>query len=254
MKFSHIFGLVAEQMMKQLEFIKAGVDESELKKRARETVVRNFLEPFIPDTMGICSGVVISTNDKSGEIDLIIYDKKGLSLFKPFLWYYPESSKPIPAEVVYAVVEVENKLDKDKTLKCLEKIKKVKELPKVAYYKQSGAIIETVTLYGKEWEYFPTLGIIFAFDGNPEEIREILTHVDYPLEHRIDLVCLLQKGLITYYDSKNNLLVFPPEPNSDLVYRKGSSEENLKILYLMLTRIFSQAWTRPIRVMDYFKV
>ena len=252
MKLPDIFKLISEQMMKELEYIKVGPNE--LKGRSREIVLHRFLKPFVPINMNVCNGVVISTDDKSGEIDLIIYDEKGFSLFKPFFDYYPENLKPVPVETVYAVIEVENILDKDKTIRCAEKIKRVKELPKVAYYEQSGAIIYTVTLYGKEWKYFPTFGIIFAFDGNPNEIIEILNQANYPLEHRIDLVCLLQKGLITYYDSKNNLLVFPPEPDFELVYRQGSPEENLKILYLMLTRIFSQAWTRPIRVMDYFKV
>ena len=127
-------------------------------------------------------------------------------------------------------------------------------LPKVAYYEQAGAIIHTVKLYGKEWEYFPTLGIIFAFDGNLSEVMETLKQVNYPPEYRIDLVCILKKGLITYIDPQSKLLMFPPEPSSKLVYRRGTPEENLRIFYLMLTRIFSQAWTRPIRVMDYFKV
>ena len=252
MKLSNTFELIAERMTKKLEFIKVGPDE--LKGRAREVVVQEFLEPFIPINMGVCNGVVISPNGNSGEIDLIIYDKKGLGLFKPFFAYYPEDLKPVPVETVYAVIEVESELTKDKTKKCIERIKRVKELLKIAYYEQGGAIIHTVNLYGKEWEYFPTLGIIFAFDGNPNEIIQILNQVDCPLEYRVDLACVLKEGLITYYDSVRNLLVFPPEPTSELVYRKGSPEENLKIFYLMLTRIFSQAWTRPIRVNDYFKV
>lgn len=249
MKLSETFKLISEQMIKELEFIKLGPNE--LKGRSREIVLRRFLKPFVPINLDVCNGVVISTEDKSGEIDLIIYDKKGFSLFKPFFEYYPEDMKPIPVETVYAVVEVENKLDKERTFKCLEKIRKVKELPKVAYYEQSGAIIRTVKLYGKEWEYFPTLGIVFAFDGNIDEIMEVVTQADYPLEHKVDLICVLQKGLVTYHDPEKNLLNFPPEPSSKLGFRKGPPDENLKILYLMLTIIFSQAWTRPIRVLDY---
>jgi len=239
-------------MMRELEFIRMGPDE--LKGRSREIILRRFLKPFVPINMGVCNGVVISTEDKSGEIDLIIYDKKGFSLVKPFLEFYPHELKPVPVEAVYAVFEVENKLDKERTFKCLEKIKKVKELPKVAYYEQSGPIIHTVKLYGKEWEYFPTLGIIFAFDGNIDEIIETISQTNYPLEHKVDLICILKKGLITYHDPEKNLLMFPPEPNSRLGFKEGIPEENLKILYLMLTIIFSQAWTRPIRVLDYFKV
>jgi hypothetical protein len=252
MELSETFKLISEQMMKELELIKLG--PSELKGRSREIVLRRFLKPFVPTNLDICNGVVISTQGKSGEIDLIIYDKKGFSLFKPFFEYYPKDMKPIPVETAYVVIEVENKLDKEKTLKGLEKIKKVKELLKAAYYEQSGAIIHTVKLYGKEWEYFPTLGIIFAFDGNINEIIEALAQANYPLENKVDLVCILQKGLITYYDPQTKSLNFPPEPSSKLGFREGPPAENLKILYLMLTIIFSQAWTRPIRVLDYFKV
>lgn len=196
----------------------------------------------------------MSTGGKSGEIDLIVHDKKGFSLFRPLIQHYSESAKPVPVETVYAVVEVENYLDADTTSKCLERIRRVKELRKVAYYEQSGAIVHTVKLYGKEWEYFPTLGIVFAFDGDLQKIHEVLSRVNCPLEQGIDLVCVLAKGLITCYNSKNDVLVFPPEPGLELVFREGSPEENLRILYLMLTRIFSQAWTRPIRVMDYLRV
>jgi hypothetical protein len=252
MQLSDIFKFKAEQMTKELEFIKAGPNA--LKGRSREIVLRRFLKPFVPINMDVCNGVVISTNGSSGEIDIIIYDRKGLSFFKPFFAHYPQDSRPIPVETVYAVIEVESKLDGDRTKECMERIKRVKELPKSAYYEQSGAIINTVTLYGREWGYFPTLGMVFTFDGNPNEIVETLGQANYPLEHRIDLVCVLQKGLITYCDSRNDVLVFPPEPSSQLAFRKGPPEENLKILYLMLTRIFSQAWTRPIRVTDYVKV
>jgi len=251
MKLVETFRLISEQMVKELEFIKLGPDEP--KGRSREIVLHRFLRPIIPIDMGACNGVVISTSGQSGEIDLIIHDRKGFSLFRPFVEHYPENLKPVPVETVYAVIEVENYLDKNNASKCVEKIRGLRELPKVAYYGQGGAIVQTVKLYGKEWEHFPTLGIVFAFDGNPNETVEVLGQADCPLEHGIDLVCLLQKGLITYYDSRNDLLVFPPEPNLELVYRRGSPEENLKILYLMLTRIFSQAWTRSVRVMDYFK-
>jgi len=140
-KLSDTFKLISEQMIKELEFIKAGPNE--LKGRSREILLKRFLKPFLPIGMDVCNGVVISTNDKSGEIDLIVYDKKGFSLFKPFLDFYPENSKPV-LETVYAVIEVKNRLNKAETEKCMEKIKKIKELPKVAYYEQAGAIINTI--------------------------------------------------------------------------------------------------------------
>lgn len=238
-------------MISELESIKIGPNA--LKGRSREIVLRRFLKPFIPNSMGICNGIVTSTNGESGEVDLIIYDKKGFSLFKPLLDYYPKNLRPIPVETVYAVIEVENKLDEDSTKKCVDKIKKIKELPKSAYYEQGGQIKNYVNLYGKTLEYFPTLGIVFTFDGNQDKIIEILRHDNLQLEYKIDLVCILKKGLITYYNRKDNLLVFPPEPDNELVFKPGTPEENLKLSYLMLTRIFSQAWTKPIRVVDYFR-
>lgn len=250
MKLSNTFELIAEQMIRELEFIKEG--PGELKGKSREIILHRFLKPFIPDDMGICTGVVISKNNESGEIDLIIHDKKTLSLFGPFFNHYPNDLRPIPCETVYAVIEIENKLNETKAQRCIRRIGKVKKLPKSAYFKQSGAIIHTFNLYGKEWEYFPTLGIVFAFDGNPIKVIKAIKHANFPLEHGIDLVCLLKKGLITYLSQENKLL-FPPEPDSNLVFLKGSPKENLEVLYLLLTRVFSQAWTRPIRVIDYFR-
>lgn len=251
MKLANTFKLIAKQMIEELEFIKLGPNE--LKGRSREILVSRFLKQFIPIDMDVCSGVVVSVDRQSGEIDVVIYDKRGFSLLKPFFDYYPEHLKPVPVEVVYAVMEVENYLNQERAVKCAKRIKRVKELPKVAYYEQRGAIRHVVTLYGKEWDYFPTLGIIFAFDGNLSEVRDALAQLNHPLEYGVDLVCILKRGLLTFYDPERKALIFPPEPGSQLVIREGEPEENLRILYLMLTRIFSQAWTRPVRVMDYFK-
>ena len=113
-------------------------------------------------------------------------------------------------------------------------------------------------MYGKRWDYFPTLGIVFAFDStNLKELLDFLGEFskekNLSIEHQIDLVCILKKGLIVYFNVEKNWISFPPEPGCQLVIREGKPGESLSLFYRATMRIFTQLWTRPIRILDYFK-
>ena len=163
METHRFFELIASQMVGELELIK--LQPKELRGRAREVLIRSFLKPYLPDSLDIGQGVITSVEGgQSGELDIIIYDRSGYNLFKPFTYYMPEGSKPFPSEVVYAVIEVEDRLTSGRLSQCIERIELTKRLPKSAYYEHVSPIQNYFNLYGKKWEYFPTLGIVFAFD------------------------------------------------------------------------------------------
>jgi len=257
METHRFFELIASRMVGELELIK--LQPKELRGRAREVLIRSFLKPYLPDSLDIGQGVITSVEGgQSGELDVIIYDRSGYNLFKPFTYYMPEGSKPFPSEVVYAVIEVEDRLTSGRLSQCIERIELAKRLPKSAYYEHVGPIQNYFNLYGKEWEYFPTLGIVFAFDSEPlTKLRSLLEQNNLEkkesLEKQVDLICVLKRGLIVYYSSKKGLLAFPPEPKCELKYREGKPGENLSLFYRMIMRVLTQVWTRAIRVNDYFK-
>jgi hypothetical protein len=94
-------------------------------------------------------GVITSSNGiRSGEVDVIIYDKEIMTLFKPLAFWLGEHI--YPCEAVYMVVEVEKYLSCEKLRKKMEKLVNIKKLPRDAYYRQEGAVLTTFNLYGKE--------------------------------------------------------------------------------------------------------
>lgn len=257
MEMKKIFKLIASQMAGEFELVK--LQPEQLRGRTREVLIRRFLEPFLPESLGIASGVITSvTGEDSGEIDIVIYDKSAYNIFRPFSYYMPERFRLFPSEVVYAVIEVEHKLTPGSLQKCVEKIEKVKKLPKKAFYEQIGATRNFVNLYGEKWEYFPILGLIFSLDtanldGLIKDMEKINKENNLSPKHQTDLICVFKKGIIVNYDPQKDLLAFPWEPGYELRYIEGAPEDNLSLFYQMIMRILTQAWTRPIIVSDYFK-
>lgn len=257
MDANKIFEIKAFLLNKQVELIRE--QPTELRGRFREVLIQDFLGPFLPEKLGIDGGAIISsTGESSGEIDIIIYDKEGYGVFRPFADFMPKKAKPIPTEVVYLVIEVEDKLNETALIRMSEKMKRVKGLEKRAYFNLPTEPILTSSFrfYGKEFANFPTLCIVFAYDsGELEPLKKKLIEINSNLEieHQIDLVCVLNKGLIVYYNSKTDGLHFPFEPECVLSWRVGQPSENLRLFYLLLMRIMSQVWIRPINVLEYFK-
>ena len=257
MDANKIFEIKALLLNKQIELVKD--QPTELRGRFRESLIQDFLEPLLPGKLGIDGGAIISSTDESsGEIDIIIYDKEQYEVFKPFAHFMPKKAKPIPVEVVYAIIEVEDKLNETALEKMSEKIKKVKKLNKNAYFSlpTEPALTSSFRLYGRELTNFPTLGIVFAYDSvNLEVLRNKLTEINSNIEteQQIDIICVLNKGLILYYNSKTDRLHFPFEPECTLEYRIDQPSENLKLFYLLFMRIMSQVWVRPLNVLEYFK-
>lgn len=167
----------------------------------------------------------------------------------------PEAARPFPAEVVYGIMEVVDKLTKDVLCKCVEKIGRAKKLPKVAYFEQSG-VHRFTNMYGKKWDYFPTFGIVFAFDsenlkGLRDGLEQLYKEKNLSIELQTDRICVLNKGIITYYDSKKDLIAFAPEPGFQLVCGEMTPEENISLLFRVMMHMLSQVWIMPIRIFDY---
>lgn len=89
-----------------------------------ESVVRNWLEEFLPKRFGVCKGYIITNNlDYSGpleEWDIIIYD----GLVSPIL-FTRDSKKAIPIEYVRGVIEVKSTLNNKSAKKAEQKLRKL---------------------------------------------------------------------------------------------------------------------------------
>lgn len=75
-----------------------------------------------------------------------------------------QSHSIVSAECTYGVVEVKSFLSKSELLDACEKIAVAKSLKKTAFL---GSLQRqyVVNAYGTSFDYQPTIGIVFAFDG-----------------------------------------------------------------------------------------
>ena len=85
------------------------VKHNGLKGELRETVVHDLLRPFLPNSLGIGSGQIISAyNQTSRQMDVVVFDN---SIVPPIL--SQRQSGLIPVEAALLSVEVKSKLTRD---------------------------------------------------------------------------------------------------------------------------------------------
>lgn len=160
---------------------------------AREIILHGFFATYLPKLLSVGSGFTMSSDQNiSTEQDLIIFD----ALHSPVL--FPTNRSAIYAHsAVRCLIEVKSSLGKGEI---------VESVRKAAAVKQSWRDAPTVPLAPHAPKMEPLM-CIFGFSG-PElgTIRENLVQVqqDVPDEDRVDLVCLLNTGIImsgTYFNT-----------------------------------------------------
>ena len=243
-----VIASVSEKM--QLDFAQqtAQIRHKGVKGYAREAIVRHFLEEYLPKFLSVGAGEIICTRgDRSMQTDLIIHDK----FHSPNL-IRMDDTRVFPVESVYAVIEVKSRLGKKELIQSVENIRKTKSLPKVAFYPW-GKIVETYTIYGKEFDYFPMMGYLFAFTSSQlSELVPLLdkTNTDLGIapEHQIDVICVLNKGVVAHV-RKDGKLIGWPEPDTAITW--VPTKRALLLFYLFMMGQLSQARMRPLQVKDY---
>lgn len=89
----------------------------------REKIIKNLIQPFLPSRLGIGTGFIITSNNKtSTQCDLIIYEKNNTPIIEN------EEQRFFPIECVVGVIEVKSRLDKTKLKEALIKLTEIKKL------------------------------------------------------------------------------------------------------------------------------
>ena len=236
-------------MIIDFEEISAQVTHNGAKGRIREKkIVSNYLEKYVPGNIGVGNGEIIATNGEiSSETDIVLYDK----LTTPYL-LKEDSYQIFPIECVYGVVEVKSNLGQRELEDAAEKIRVAKTLPKVAFEKQFGPIVRSSKLYGKEWTYFPVVGLVIAYDsieldGLARKLRDLQKTL-LP-EHRIDSIWVLKKGMIVPFDLNSKLIELSPSATTISV--PCVSNNPLLLLTVQLQALMTSAWMMPLRIQHY---
>lgn len=167
---------------------------------AREDVVRGFLRRYLPGRFHVESGFVVdAAGGVSRQIDVVIYDYLSAPRFE-----VSEGTRMIPVEAVAGVVSVKSFLDDRRLSDALGNMRSVTQLDRFA----SGRPYITFGGVPGPWEcqladMEPAFGAVFAFDGSPLDRLGLVVHKanqEIDPRHRVQLVCVLNRGVISYLD------------------------------------------------------
>lgn len=110
----------------KLDLIRAALKHSGQKGFSAENAVASLLRDILPERIGISEGIVISSEGYvSPQVDLILYDQISAPIF-----FKTSSTKAIPIEYVYGLVEVKMDVDSQRILKATSDFHEIRSQPK----------------------------------------------------------------------------------------------------------------------------
>lgn len=245
-----IFDEVSKTMRSDFEKTRKAIEKHPgLKGNSFEEIFKKFLREYLPESLDISTGLLVDSNRNfSKQLDVIISDKAKTPIF-----FRSGDIRVIPIECAYTVIEIKSFLNSKELDKVFENMKSVKSLEKKAYFKPSGAIIHSDSLYGKEWEIWPVNYYIFAYDSTnlidlAKRMHEKNVKENLPEHLRIDTICVLDKGVICNKrdDDKIDAL---PQPGSNIHVSK--TVQSLLLFYTLISVYLNQARVPYFKFNDY---
>jgi hypothetical protein len=151
------------------------------------------------------------------------------------------------------VIEVKANLAFGEVDSIFQNVQSVKSLKKAAYQSENGIIARTVNMYGQDWSIWPVHYYVFAFEGTDlirtaERFGQLATESGSPASSRVDMVCVLDRGVICNRVSEGSYDALPT-PSSDLWV--CHTEKSLLLFYTLASRYFNQTWLPAFRFNDY---
>jgi hypothetical protein len=246
MELDKIFDQVSIKMRADLASARASLTHPGMKGDAIEECVRIFLRQYLPKTLDISSGILVDSDGRqSRQLDIVVSDAAKTPVF-----FQSEKVRVIPAECAYAIVEVKSSLDQLELEKAYQNMQSVKSLSKRAYFDELGAIRHTHTLYGKEWNNWPTHHFVFAFDSislatlkdNLDELQK-----NQLVWERIDSIYVLEKGVIVNV-ARDGFSALPSQGSLTVV---SLTNKPLLFFYTLLSMILNQAAMKNFNIQPY---
>ena len=252
---------VSKQLIASIEAGRFAVEHRGEKGSAVEGAVRQFFREHLPSSVGVAHGEVIDRHgNTSTQLDVILYDETRT----PTLYQDQEAGvRVIPVEGVIAAIEVKTSLRLDEIPSLSEAALRLKQLDCSSYYMADDPVIQHVSYaYGKEYSVLPPFYFVLAFDG-PEltnlgiqmaqsQVAHLLEGKD-DLSKRIDMVCVLNRGVVTNGQSDGRggvtSLSAIPSPESKLI--PFETKHALLMFYILASRYILQAQKPPIAIQNY---
>ncbi|WP_299359125.1 DUF6602 domain-containing protein [uncultured Paracoccus sp.] len=204
---SDVFAASETILSARIEQIRASLTHAGLKGGAVEEAVRNLLQDYLPQNIGIGSGVVVdSAGRQSNQIDIILYDAHKTPSF-----FRSGDAGIFPIECVYFAIEVKSSLSAATFLECEKNMESFKGLERTAYYPASGPISHSLEVFsgypGSTWD---PIYLVFALSTDVAH-RTLITYLENhrksrtDIRRQIDSVYAHGAGLLT------NVTLVPPK-------------------------------------------
>jgi hypothetical protein len=187
-----------KSLIAELEMSKSAINHPGTKGNATETNWISMLEKYLPKRYQASNAFVIDCKGGiSEQQDIVIHDRQ----YSPFLLNHA-GALYIPAESVYAVLEVKQNLNANHIKYAGAKIKSVRSL-----YRTNAKIIHAGGKYEEPRELFPILGGLLTLesDWSPAFGKAFTDSINnLPILGRFDLGCSIKNGSyeITYEKEK----------------------------------------------------
>ena len=110
---------------------------------------------------------------------------------------------------------------------------------------------------GDDLDYFPTVGMIFAFDG--PSVRSIADNVrmwisDKPPNEWPDSIWIFGKGYLAWWNTQINLVDMVPSSQSTLMFVEADPATDIMLSFLLnLNTVFGQAAMAPLLLAEHVK-
>lgn len=232
---------------------RSAFDHNLTKGEAVEAAVRNFMRTHYPSSVGVGAGQVVdSSGATSTQLDAILYDA-----FRTPLLFTDKGGEHqlVPSEGVLAVIESKMVLKVGDIPRLVNNAQNLKSLDRTAYYVGDSLIVDTTTMYGQVWERTPPppMFFVFAFEGpSLETVAETLTQTEsgIPYHQRIDLVCILDKGMVVNADPMGGGYDTVPGPGK-IRLAHATNEHALFLFHILASRHILQMHVPPIALQRY---
>jgi hypothetical protein len=207
---------IQKKMLIDFEGVTREINHKGLRGREREAmIVARYLEQYLPAQVRPVHGaeIVDSEGSRSPECDIVVQD-----IGTPPL-HQGDATAIIPVEWAHGVIEAKSTLSLGELRDSQGKIARVKGLKKLKYAQYPSDIELSIVAYGQRFTHFPMWGAVFAYSGSPlpnlaKELRRL--QAGLPMDRWVDMVIVLDAGLLLYRRRSDGIVLFRPEPDSVL--------------------------------------
>ncbi|MFZ6682216.1 DUF6602 domain-containing protein [Undibacterium sp. Tian12W] len=246
MDWEALFSASSNKLMAELAECRAALEHRGLKGTANEATLAEALRVYLPGSIEVCTGEVIDSNGgRSQQADILLFDGATAPRF-----FSQDNINVLPVEAVYAAIEVKTYLNKQAIEEAFKNMKAFKQLDKSAFHPNRATTDKL--LYGMPSQHWPVQFFIFAYES--DSLETVLNHVkrlnaSQPIHQQIDLVCILDKGLILNVGPEGLQPI--PMPDTNLIAKPSSKA--LLTFYALLIHLYGQASNEPIFMAAYLK-